>query len=269
MRINDVIVEDQTDEGIASAIGRGVGATAQGIGAVAGGAAGAWDRMKQGFAKGKAAVANPDGAATDATSTATGSTVQGGAPVGGSTPATGNGIGTNPQPSATTPAAPVGTNPQPSATTPAAPAPASAPSSDLDQIKASIARLNPQQKSDLAKELAKSTSAPAAAPAAQPAQDVSARLSQMRAGQTAQNQANSALRQQQVAQTTAANAQSAQADAALIAAVKAAKAKPGFQQTAQDKLTIKQGAEKGIHESKKKKKKSVAEFKSNFLGRMI
>ena len=40
----------------------------------------------------------------------------------------------------------------------------------------------------------------------------------------------------------------------LVNAVKAAKSKPGFQQTAQDKLTIKKGAEQGIHESKKKNK---------------
>ena len=45
-------------------------------------------------------------------------------------------------------------------------------------------------------------------------------------------------------------------DAALVAAVKAAKEKPAFQQTVQDKLTIKKGAEKGIRESV---------FKSNFL----
>jgi len=60
MRINDVIVEDQTDEGIASNIAAGVGATAQGIGAVAGGVRGAWDRMKQGYDKGRAAVARTD-----------------------------------------------------------------------------------------------------------------------------------------------------------------------------------------------------------------
>jgi hypothetical protein len=41
-----------------------------------------------------------------------------------------------------------------------------------------------------------------------------------------------------------------------VAAVKAAKEKPAFQQTVQDKLTIKKGAEKGIRESV---------FKSNFL----
>ena len=54
---------------------------------------------------------------------------------------------------------------------------------------------------------------------------------------------------QQMAQTKATNAQTSQADNALIAAVKAAKAKPGFQQTLTDKNAIKQGAAKGIYES--------------------
>jgi len=62
-------------------------------------------------------------------------------------------------------------------------------------------------------------------------------------------QANQPTAAQQMDKTRRANAQAAQADAALVAAVKAAKAKPAFQQTAQDKLTIKKGAEKGIHES--------------------
>ena len=70
-------------------------------------------------------------------------------------------------------------------------------------------------------------------------------------------------------QTQQANASTAQADNALVAAVKAAKAKPAFQQTPQDKLKIQQGAAKGIHENKKKKKKAMMEFHSKFLGKMI
>jgi len=50
------------------------------------------------------------------------------------------------------------------------------------------------------------------------------------AGQVSQQQA-----QQQMAQTQATNAQTSQAENALIAAVKAAKVKPGFQQTLTDK----------------------------------
>ena len=70
------------------------------------------------------------------------------------------------------------------------------------------------------------------------------REAKLAAGQVDQQQA-----QQQMAQTKATNAQTSQADNALIAAVKAAKAKPGFQQTLTDKNAIKQGAAKGIYES--------------------
>jgi hypothetical protein len=65
---------------------------------------------------------------------------------------------------------------------------------------------------------------------------------------------------QQMKNTQQANAQASQADAELVAAVQAAKAKPAFQQTATDKLTIKKGAEKGIHEGA---------FRSNFLDQDI
>jgi len=87
----------------------------------------------------------------------------------------------------------------------------------------------------------------AAAPAAQSLdldQLKKDREAKLAAGQVSQQQA-----QQQMAQTKATNAQTSQADNALIAAVKAAKAKPGFQQTLTDKNAIKQGAAKGIYES--------------------
>ena len=94
---------------------------------------------------------------------------------------------------------------------------------------------------------------PAAVPAPAPAPTAQSldldqlkkdREAKLAAGQVDQQQA-----QQQMAQTKATNAQTSQADNALIAAVKAAKAKPGFQQTLTDKNAIKQGAAKGIYES--------------------
>ena len=57
MRINDILTETRSDEGIVSDIGSGVGkavgATARGVGAVAGGVRGAWDAAKQGFQAGR------------------------------------------------------------------------------------------------------------------------------------------------------------------------------------------------------------------------
>jgi hypothetical protein len=72
MRINDILTETRSDEGIVSDIGTGVGkavgATARGVGAVAGGVRGAWDAAKQGFQAGRnlvggggsSAASNPD-----------------------------------------------------------------------------------------------------------------------------------------------------------------------------------------------------------------
>lgn len=57
MRINDILTETNSNEGIVSDIGTGVGkaagATARGIGAVAGGVRGVWDAAKQGFQAGR------------------------------------------------------------------------------------------------------------------------------------------------------------------------------------------------------------------------
>ena len=253
--------KQQLDEGVASALGKAAGWTAGAVGAAGRKIGQAWDDAKAGYAAGKAKW-NPTASPAS----------------GGSAPASGGSAPTAPAPTAPASggSAPAPTAPASGGSAPASSAPATAPQvSPYKQVQSLITKLDKKGKqrilASLQKELGVTPAAPApaAAPAAQPAQDTSARLAQIKSGQTAQNQANSALRQQQVAQTTAANAQSAQADTALVAAVKAAKAKPGFQQTAQDKLTIKQGAEKGIRESKKKKKKAVAEFKSNFLGRMI
>ena len=54
MRINELVAEQtDVDEGIGSAIGKGVGAVARGLGAVAGGTVGAWDAAKSGFQTGR------------------------------------------------------------------------------------------------------------------------------------------------------------------------------------------------------------------------
>jgi hypothetical protein len=255
MRINELIVEQQIEEGLGQAIGKAWGGLAKGAGAVAGGLAGTWDAAKQGYAAGKAAVTGKDDSATAPAASGTTPAASGGtapAATGGTAPAATGGR--------TTPAA-AGSTPAPAAS-----------SSELDQLKATLGKLNPDQKKELAGELEKSMNAPAAQAA-----PVQGQPTTQPAGQPAapaltpqeKNAAAAAERDKQIAATKAANASAAQADNALVAAVKAAKAKPAFQQTAQDKLTIKQGAEKGIHESKKKKKKIVAEFNSKFLGMTI
>jgi hypothetical protein len=96
---------------------------------------------------------------------------------------------------------------------------------------------------------------PAKQPTTQPAQasgtsvDIAA-LKQRSAQQAQASQKDRDTARQQIATTQAANAAAAQADNALVAAVKAAKAKPAFARDAQDKLTLKRGAAKGIYENK-------------------
>ena len=90
------------------------------------------------------------------------------------------------------------------------------------------------------------------------------------ADKAAKNQADADQRNADIEKTKQANAAKNQQDAAIKAAADAARAKAGFQQTAADKLAIQAADKAGIREAKKKlKKKIVAEFKSNFLGRMI
>lgn len=63
MKINEIILEHPVDEGLGQAIGKAWGGTMKGVGATAGGLAGSWDAMKQGYRAGKAAVSgrsNPD-----------------------------------------------------------------------------------------------------------------------------------------------------------------------------------------------------------------
>lgn len=56
MHINELLEEKQTDEGIASAIGTGIGAVSKVAGAVPGAVHGAWDKFKQGYQAGRGGV---------------------------------------------------------------------------------------------------------------------------------------------------------------------------------------------------------------------
>ena len=154
-------------------------------------------------------------------------------------------------------------------------APASGP--NPDELRKQAAELTKQ-----ADQIEKSVTQPAPAPTtpapttpAEPSgQSVDLdQLKQQNAAKQADGQAAQQQAQQQMAATQQANAATNQQDAAIKAAADAAKAKPAFQQTAADKLAIKAAADKGIREAKekklKKKKKIVAEFHSNFLGKRI
>lgn len=63
MRINELVVESQLDELSPSGI---IGSAAKGVGAVAGGVHGAWDKMKQGYAAGRGSVSGTPTATTPA-----------------------------------------------------------------------------------------------------------------------------------------------------------------------------------------------------------
>jgi len=302
MKITEILSEDQLDEGWKDALAKGVGGIAQGIGATVGGAAGAWDRMKQGYAKGKSAVADPDAyfnpqqanTATNVAPTA-GQTVS---PAAGSAPTT--------VAATQAAAAPAALAPQQSA--PRASAPQATPD-ELEDLKATLAKLNPDQKQAIAAELQKPETQQPSAPAAGGQQDddddfepdydlppdfdsgpdtpspgTAVDIGQVKkqSAQAAQAaQADKQTAQQQIAATQASNAAKAKQDAAIKAAKDAAMAKPGFQQTAADKLAIKQAADRGIREAKQlkkpapkqpapgKKKKILAEFESKFLGQKI
>jgi len=280
MRITEILSEDQIDEGFKDALARGVGGVAQGIGAVAGGAAGAWDRMKQGYAKGKAAVANPDayfaqqGQQPAAASTAT-----------TAAPATSGSV----SPSTSTPTTANQTAATPATSTQTAPAPQATPD-ELKDLKQLIQKLNPDQKQDIAAQLTKPEIQQPSAPAAPTGTSVDTnKLKQQSAQQAQAAQADKQTAQQQIAATQAANAEKAKQDAAVKAAKDAAMAKPGFQQTAADKLAIQKAKQMGIREAVKeskqpkkptpkqpakkpapgKKKKVVVEFDSKFLGQKI
>jgi hypothetical protein len=235
MKINELIVEqEQLDELNLAGATKGFG---KALGAVAGGAVqGAkniWQGAKQGYAAGKAAL-TPDDDPNNPQQTST---------------AGSQGVS---QPTATQSAPDVS-------------------DSEVDQILQITAKLDPNTKKEIVSKIqAQPTAEPQGQQAApQPAQGQAVDLDQVKqqsAAQKAQGQANQQQAQQQMQQTQQANASTAQQDNALVAAVKAEKAKPGFQQ---DKGLIARAAAKGIHENKKKKKKAVMEFHSKFLGRMI
>lgn len=289
MRINEVIVGDpiELEEGFTDTLAKGVGGVAQGIGAVAGGAAGAWDRMKQGYAKGKAAVAGTP--QVDATTTSTSTGVQSNNTV----PPAGQSA-TGVQPAA---AAPQASGSQ------TAPAPQATPD-ELDDLKNIIGKLNTDQKQDIAAQLTKPEIQQPSAPSAQQASPAGTnpspaaptgttvdigQVKKQSAQQAQAAQADKQTAQQQIAATQAANAEKAKQDAAVKAAKDAAMAKPGFQQTAADKLAIQKAQQMGIREAVKeskqpkkpapkqpakkpapgKKKKVMVEFDSKFLGRKI
>lgn len=85
MKINELILEHPVDEGVGQAIGKAWGGLARGAGAVAGGLAGTWDAAKQGYAAGKSAVAGTPNpnASAPAGGTATPPAPGGTAPAGG------------------------------------------------------------------------------------------------------------------------------------------------------------------------------------------
>lgn len=249
--------QQHINEGLGSAIGYGAGKLAKGVGAVAGGLAGMWDAAKKGWAAGRSTVS---GAADDepASGGSSGGSAGGGGAGGvdpGSEVATGGDLLNR---------AKQGTSQDP--TIKQEPAPTTNP--EIDAIMKDIQGLDDATKKEL---LAKLQGGGAPAPAPAPAsQGVEIDLAKAAADKAAKNQADADQRNADIEKTKQANAAASAADNALVAAVKAAKAKPAFQQTASDKLTIKQGAAKGIHESKKKKKKKVvAEFNSKFLGMKI
>jgi hypothetical protein len=229
MRINELFSESQNlDEGLGSMIGKGVGSLARGVGATVGGAAGAWDAAKQGYAVGKKAVS---GRGDDDTTAPTSNTV-------------------------------------PASNGSAAPANNTTGSADPATLRQQATNLNRQ--ADQIERLQQTATTPTAP------QDQALDLDQLRRDREAKAAAGVAGQQQaqqQMAATQQANAATNQQDAAIKAAADAAKAKPPFQQTAADKLAIKAAADKGIKEAKEKKKlkkkKIVAEFHSNFLGKMI
>jgi hypothetical protein len=92
------------------------------------------------------------------------------------------------------------------------------------------------------------TPEPAAPEPAAPATGTTYDPNKSVADKQAKGQADQQLATQQMKTTADANAAKSKEDSAIKAAADAAKAKPGFQQTAADKLAIKNAADKGIRE---------------------
>jgi hypothetical protein len=285
MKINELLEAQQVDEinlaGVGKAIGKGADVAGQAVGGAASGAVNAVKRFGQGLKKGwqGTSAAMTDPATGTAPADNTSSAPQSAPTTGGTAPA--DNTSSAPQSAPTT-----------GVTAPAASAPASG---DIGSIMQTIDKLDKPTKQQLAGELEKNITAtqdpaapapaaatppatPGAAPATPPASGGQSldldQLKKDREAKAAAGVAGQQQAQQQMATTAQANAANSQQDAAIKAAADAAKAKPAFQQTASDKLAIKQAADKGIREAKEKKtklkkKKVVAEFKSKFLGMMI
>ena len=262
MKINELIAESQTvEEGIGSFLGKAAGNVAGGLGA-------AWKDAKQGYKTAKDTWDPKDPPGTYSAPT------KGAAPAGGPDPAE-----LRQQAAALTqqadqlekttaqPDAP-GYDPQTGVANP----------SMMSQNRAAGKEAAPY---GFDPQTGKPNPAPATEPTA-PATDTATAgpagttydAEKAAADKLAKGQADQQLAQQQMKATADANAAKSAEDAAIKAAADAAKAKPPFQQTASDKLAIKAAADKGIREAKEKKKKlkkkkMVAEFQSNFLGRKI
>ena len=241
MRINEIIVEQQLDEGplgsAVGAVGRGIGkvigGVAKGVGAIAGIGAGA----KRAFQKGKQASTDVIGGTGQGADAPVQKAAPAAAPAGGGTSAA--------QPAAQ-PAAQGGA---PAAQPAAKPA---AGGSDVDAIIQQVDQLQPPEKKEVLAALQKPAAPAKEEPAAQPAANAAA---QPAAQSGAEQQPDDGLTQgqrdqqqavQQMKTTADANAAASGQRNEVEAAGKAAAAKPGFQRTAADKLAIKQAQDMGV-----------------------
>ena len=261
MRINDIIVEQQLEEGPLGAIARGagkvIGGIAKGVGAIAGIGAGA----KKAFQKGKQAsvdVIGGTGQGADAPAPAA-APAQGAAAPAAAAPAGGGAA----QPAASGAAqggAPAAAPAQPAAQPAAqggAAQPAAKPAAgggDVDAIIQQVDQLQPPEKKEVLAALQKPAAPAKEEPAAQPAADANA-AAQPAAQSGAEQQPDDGLTQgqrdqqqavQQMKTTADANAAASGQRNEVEAAGKAAAAKPGFQRTAADKLAIKQAQDMGV-----------------------
>ena len=263
MRINEIIVEQQLDEGplgsAVGAVGRGIGkvigGVAKGVGAIAGIGAGA----KKAFQKGKQAstdVIGGTGQGADApvqkAAPAATAAAPAAAPAGGGASAA--------QPAASGAAQPAAAPMQGGGASAAqggaaAAQPAAKPaagSSDVDAIIQQVDQLQPPEKKEVLAALQKPAAPAKEEPAAQPAANAAA---QPAAQSGAEQQPDDGLTQgqrdqqqavQQMKTTADANAAASGQRNEVEAAGKAAAAKPGFQRTAADKLAIKQAQDMGV-----------------------
>ena len=259
MRINEIIVEQQLDEGplgsAVGAVGRGIGkvigGVAKGVGAIAGIGAGA----KRAFQKGKQASTDVIGGTGQGADAPVQKAAPAAAPAGGGTSAaqpaaSGAAQGGAPAAASAQPAAqPAAQGGAPAAQPAAKPA---AGSSDVDAIIQQVDQLQPPEKKEVLAALQKPAAPAKEEPAAQPAANAAA---QPAAQSGAEQQPDDGLTQgqrdqqqavQQMKTTADANAAASGQRNEVEAAGKAAAAKPGFQRTAADKLAIKQAQDMGV-----------------------